>query len=771
MLLSLVTFCLTAAGAYTYQSIFSNVETMLGQKLDHIARTAVLLIDPADHQKIEDALMAQEENVTDQDYFKRIQKTLQNIKKSNELTEEIYTVIAPDWAEGNMIFMSMSNEKTYVGNSIKLQAGVAEALATGKPKYSKIYSDSEGVWVSAFAPILNSEGKAIAAFEVDYHAEREIAAARKQLLQSIGVPAVVAIFLSLIFGNIIGKILSRPILKLNQAATQVSAGNLDVLVENKSEDEIGVLSRVFNLMVEDLKSSKIKLEDYARNLELKVEERTQKLAVAMNANTTLLNNLGQGFMIIKKDGSIAPGSTKAASAFFGTEPSEKDFSVLLQLNIEETESIKDWIDLCFSEVVAFDSLKELGPKAFEKIDGRYVELSYRPIYSDDEKIVEIICIAEDKTKERNLERKAYEEKEYSLFILNLIKDRAQFHDFVATTFSGLEKLRKEIAAYTTTKSVDVDGLFRFFHTAKGEAACFHVLGLKENAHVAENVLAQLNGNNLQIEEFKLELDKACLAMQTSLKQFVTENAEVIGSAVENGFQSKTINTESLQKLDQKLKAILGEESSEYRFFVETLLVEDIANSFDKYKKVSLDLALQQNKSIQFHIEKDKVHLSIDEFKPLISSCVHLFRNVVDHGIETADQRFEANKPETAQVWLKFDEIVNGSSKKIRICLEGDGRGVNPDVIRSKLVSKGLKSESELSGLHDHDIIQMIFLPQFSSLNSVTSISGRGVGLDAISTEVIKLGGQVWVESQVGKGSKFIIEIPLLGHSLSVAKAS
>ena len=74
--------------------------------------------------------------------------------------------------------MSMSNEKTYVGNSIKLQAGVAEALATGKPKYSKIYSDSEGVWVSAFAPILNSEGKAIAAFEVDYHAEREIAAAR-----------------------------------------------------------------------------------------------------------------------------------------------------------------------------------------------------------------------------------------------------------------------------------------------------------------------------------------------------------------------------------------------------------------------------------------------------------------------------------------------------------------------------------------------------------------------------------------------------------------
>lgn len=768
MLLSLITFCLTAAGVYTYHSIFSNVETMLGQKLDHIARTAVLLIDPADHQKIEDALMAQEENVTEKVYFKRIQKTLQNIKNSNELSEDIYTVIAPDWADGTMIFMSMSNEKTYVGNSIKLQAGVSKALATGKPTYSKIYSDAEGVWVSAFAPILNSEGKAIAAIEVDYHAEREIAAARKQLLQSIGVPAVVAIFLSLIFGNIIGKILSRPIQKLNQAATQVSAGNLDVLVENKSEDEIGVLSRVFNLMVEDLKSSKIKLEDYARNLELKVEERTQKLAVAVKANTTLLNNLGQGFMIIQKNGSIAPGSTKAASAFFGTEPSGKELSALLQLNTEETESLKDWLELCFAEVVAFDSLKELGPSAFEKIDGRYVEISYRPIYSDDEKIVEIICIAEDKTKERNLERIAFEEKEYSLFILNLIKDRAQFHDFVANTFDGLEKLRKDITAYATTKSVDVDDLFRFFHTVKGEAACFHVLGLKENAHVAEDILAQLNADSMPIEDFKLELDKACLAMQTSLKQFVTENAEVIGSAVEDGFQLKTINSESLQKLDQKLKATLGKNSYEYRFFVETLLLEDIANSFEKYKKVALDLALQQNKNIQFHIEKNKVHLAIDVLKPLISSCVHLFRNVVDHGIETVDQRFEANKPETAQVLLKFDDINEGQSKKLRICLEDDGRGVNPEVIRSKLILKGLKNETELNGLSDHDVIQMIFLPQFSSLDSVNSISGRGVGLDAISTEVTKLCGQVWVESEVGKGSRFIIEIPLSNQTLSIA---
>ena len=768
MLLSLVTFCLTAAGVYTYKSIFSNIETMLGQKLDHIARTAVLLIDPADHQKIEDALTAQEENIADKDYFKRIQKTLQNVKNSNELTEDIYTVIAPEWSDGGMIFTSMSNEKTYIGNSIKLQAGVAEALATGKPKYSKVYSDTEGVWVSAFAPILNAEGKAIAVIEVDYHAEREIAAARMQLLKSIGIPAVVAIFLSLIVGNIIGKILTKPIYKLKQAATKISEGDLDIYVENKSKDEIGMLSRVFNLMVEDLKSSKAKLEDYARNLELKVEERTQKLAVAMEANTTLLNNLGQGFMIIQKNGTIAPGSTRAASIFFGAEPSGEEFSSILQLGNEETESIKDWLDLCFNEAVDFDSLKELGPKSFEKLNNKYIELSYRPIFSENEKLVEIICIDEDKTNEKNLERIAFEEKEYSLFVLNLVKDRNQFHEFVASTADGLEKLKNEITSYSSSQIVDVDSLFRFFHTVKGEAACFHLLTLKENAHLAENVLTQLNANNLTIEEYKEALKNACLKMENSLNVFVSENAEVIGSPVDDGFQSKNINKDQLEKLNQKLKTVLGKDSKNYQFFVETLLVEDIANSFDKYKKITLDLALKQNKNIEFHIEKDKVRLVIDELKPLISSCVHLFRNVVDHGIESAEERVETGKSEFAQVQLKFEEVMSGSNKKLCISLEDDGRGVNPDLIRRKLISKGLKNETDLNQLTDNEVIQFILLPQFSSLDAVTTISGRGVGLDAINYEVNKLNGKFWVESTVGQGSKFTIEIPISNQMMSIA---
>ena len=331
----------------------------------------------------------------------------------------------------------------------------------------------------------------------------------------------------------------------------------------------------------------------------------------------------------------------------------------------------------------------------------------------------------------------------------------------------MKKLKNEIATYTSHQSVDIDGLFRFFHTAKGEAACFHVLGLKENAHLAETVLAQLNANNLPIEEFKVALENACLAMETSLNKFVSENAEVIGSPVENGFQSKIINSDQLEKLNQKLKASLGNGSDSYQFFVETLLVEDIANSFDKYKKVTLDLASQQNKNIQFHIQKEKVRLAIDEFKPLISSCVHLFRNVVDHGIESAEERAELNKPEFAKVQLKFEKVIHGSNKKLYIYLEDDGRGVNPDLIRRKLLAKGLKSETELNQLSDNDVIQFIFLPQFSSLDAVTTISGRGVGLDAISSEVNKLSGRVWVESVVGQGSKFIIEIPI--SNLMIAK--
>ena len=118
LLLLMVSASLLGVGIYTYLSIYGTVERLLGQKLDHIARTSSLIISASDHKKIEQAFVDGVEDIADHDYFKNVQKELQEIKAVNNLHEHIYTVIAPEWGEGNMIFMSMSNEKPYVGNAI-----------------------------------------------------------------------------------------------------------------------------------------------------------------------------------------------------------------------------------------------------------------------------------------------------------------------------------------------------------------------------------------------------------------------------------------------------------------------------------------------------------------------------------------------------------------------------------------------------------------------------------------------------------------------------
>lgn len=148
LLIGVVTTCFLLSGVLTYLSIFANVETMLGQKLELIANTGVLMIHAEDYQKVEQALLNQDKNLEPLESFKKIQKVLQNIKKNNRLSEDVYTVVAPEWADGNMNFVTMSNEKTYIGNSIKtreeqyfVKTFLSDKLRDSFDKYKKIVAD------------------------------------------------------------------------------------------------------------------------------------------------------------------------------------------------------------------------------------------------------------------------------------------------------------------------------------------------------------------------------------------------------------------------------------------------------------------------------------------------------------------------------------------------------------------------------------------------------------------------------------------------------
>ncbi len=136
--------------------------------------------------------------------------------------------------------------------------------------------------------------------------------------------------------------------------------------------------------------------------------------------------------------------------------------------------------------------------------------------------------------------------------------------------------------------------------------------------------------------------------------------------------------------------------------------------------------------------------------------VHLLRNSVDHGLETAEGRASAGKSETGRVWLRA--FHKGNSVLIEV--EDDGKGIDPDVMRRKGVEKGLITEDEARSMDDRAARELIFAPGFSTAAQITDISGRGVGMDVVRNNIKELKGSVQVQSEVGKGTKFTLTLPL-----------
>jgi two-component system chemotaxis sensor kinase CheA len=191
--------------------------------------------------------------------------------------------------------------------------------------------------------------------------------------------------------------------------------------------------------------------------------------------------------------------------------------------------------------------------------------------------------------------------------------------------------------------------------------------------------------------------------------------------------------------------------------LQSYLLSDIKEKFGRYKSLVKELSEQQGKTVDVDISGDEVLVEYSKYSDFVNVSIHLFRNMVDHGIETEEERREKEKSLRGKITINFKK--NGKSFFIHFI--DDGGGIDPSRIRAKVLEKGLKSPHELEALNDLEILSMIFLPGFSTKEEVTDISGRGVGMDAVKAEIEKLGGSITVSSILDEGTTFVIELPLL----------
>lgn len=221
-------------------------------------------------------------------------------------------------------------------------------------------------------------------------------------------------------------------------------------------------------------------------------------------------------------------------------------------------------------------------------------------------------------------------------------------------------------------------------------------------------------------------------------------------------EALTPGADALVKELRRSSVYLDQVSKEIQASVLGIRMVPVKTIFTKFPRMLRDLAKASGKKIELQMVGEDTEIDKSLIEELSDPLIHLIRNSADHGIEMPDVRAGSGKSETGTVVLR----ARHEGDSVLVEIEDDGKGINPAVIRSKAVEKGILTPEKAESITDDEAINLIFLPGFSTAKQVTDISGRGVGMDVVKSNVRKLNGSVSVTSSVGRGSIFTIKLPL-----------
>ena len=227
------------------------------------------------------------------------------------------------------------------------------------------------------------------------------------------------------------------------------------------------------------------------------------------------------------------------------------------------------------------------------------------------------------------------------------------------------------------------------------------------------------------------------------------------NALRSDILSGRNDTETLHALDLAVSQ-LDLLVSDLQNAVMKTRMQPIGRLFQKYPRIARDLARNMGKDVELVLVGEETEIDKTMIEDLSDPIIHLIRNAVDHGVEDRAGRLAAGKAEKSIVRLEARQ----EGDHIVILVADDGRGMDAERLRGKALSKGLITDEEASTMDDRQSYNLIFLPGFSMAEQVSDVSGRGVGMDVVRTNIQKLNGAIEIKSQQGKGTTFIISLPL-----------
>ncbi len=231
---------------------------------------------------------------------------------------------------------------------------------------------------------------------------------------------------------------------------------------------------------------------------------------------------------------------------------------------------------------------------------------------------------------------------------------------------------------------------------------------------------------------------------------------LVGELVINKTRLEQIYTSNdLNDLNETIEQI-DRITTDLQNVVQNVRMVSIEQVFNRFPRMVRDLAKELNKEVNLILEGKETELDRTVIDEIGDPLLHLIRNAMDHGLESPEERRAAGKPVEGTLRLSARHEGN----RVIIMVEDDGRGINVDAVRRKVLQNGLITSYQAENMEDSSIANLIFEPGFSTAEKVTDLSGRGVGLDVVRSKIQALNGQVSLETKAGQGTRFTIKLPL-----------
>ncbi len=480
--------------------------------------------------------------------------------------------------------------------------------------------------------------------------------------------------------------------------------------------------------------------------QLEVLKLKEKLEDTNNKVNTLLNNANQGFLYFGGDMLIGPEYSKKVYFFFNEDVTSKDITQLLYPNDKNDATfLKSTLQSILKDnPMRQEILISLLQKEFE-INGKFIELEYKVLNDEN-----FMLILTDITTKKLFDQKIKDEQQILKMVVETVITKEQFMEVKKDYESFIE----DIDSYKFLEKLA--DLRREIHTYKGLFAQKEMLNIVKKLHNFETIIDQSTKTN-QIADEILNITKD--EMYSWLELDLSIMKDILGDDYFSKSQYIEISKYRIDQLHKKINDYINSKSNtslqEISDDIEDLKYKNIKIFFRPYEKLVEQLALQLDKYINPLVTNIENIYIPDHYIPFINSLVHIFRNSVDHGIEVLDTRYEKEKPEYGTI--RCD--VNQCSDNLIFKISDDGAGIDVEKIKSIAVSKKLYTQEAIKDISDDEAVMIIFKDTFTTNEEVTTISGRGVGLASIVSELNKLNGKMEVKNNFGFGIEFIFTVP------------